>query len=58
MNYNDHCEGCCTSFNSQDESCQLSKHNDSGQCPCSTCIVKVMCEKSCDDFDEFRKDKP
>ena len=57
MSYNDHCKGCFSNIYRASEKiipCQLSYYNDKGQCACSVCIVKVMCQDVCDDFVTFR----
>ena len=27
--------------------------SETEQCPCITCIIKVMCNKACDDFHDY-----
>jgi hypothetical protein len=55
MNY---CEGCLsyTYYISERRTliCALMEYNDKGQCPCYNCIVKVMCQDTCDVFMRFR----
>ncbi len=40
------CEGCTHS----PWSCWFSMYNNEGYCPCSECIVKPACSKTCDKF--------
>jgi hypothetical protein len=53
----DYCEGCLT-YNYEDGSgsfgCTHDVYNVRGQCPCTGCIVKVMCTLACVEFDDFR----
>ncbi len=42
-----YCEGC--TYN--DSPC--SDYNPDGNCPCTNCIVKTMCQGSCNDFDTW-----
>ena len=54
----DYCEGCLSLIQSKyDSYCSYSKYNDSGECPCCTCIVKVMCNDLCEKFCTFSKIK-
>lgn len=51
------CEGCrgCMSFTSPDgftPFCMYDNYAD--KCPCVRCVVKMMCENSCPDFEIFR----
>ncbi len=48
MNTNEHCSGCVSN------SCGSDQYNDKGQCPCTKCVVKMMCKKACYDFLLFR----
>jgi hypothetical protein len=50
MNYPDICEGCLIYENSYKKSCSFAyvKYNkDVLVCPCSTCLIKMMCRRSC-----------
>ena len=48
----DGCDGC----NSYKSGCWYSHHNTKeNPCPCTECIVKVMCEEDCNDFISFRE---
>jgi len=51
-----YCTGCmcCYVDNEQCFYCNLEITNDSGQCPCTNCIIKCMCELACPDFDAFK----
>jgi len=54
-----HCTGCLTfidfiSAGSEfKRRCHYSTYNEEGQCPCSTCIIKMMCQNICVDFHTF-----
>jgi hypothetical protein len=60
MNYNGHCEGCLSHIYFLEKGeviyCTLKEYNDEGQCPCSRCIVKMICEHACNDYHAFRND--
>lgn len=55
MNY---CEGCFSYIYSTDTGemlcCMFKVFNDEGQCPCTLCVVKMMCENACNDYHVFR----
>jgi len=50
-NYKDcphnHCDGCYAKGN------VCSGYNDDGSCPCTECIVKMMCYSLCDVHDKW-----
>jgi hypothetical protein len=52
------CDGCSSdTYYDKAESggcCKFNAYNDFGKCPCTRCIIKMMCEDVCDDFDKFR----
>jgi len=48
-----HCEGCLTTT-SKTTYCTFIFYNNEGQCPCSKCIVKMMCERACYRFMTFK----
>lgn len=48
-----HCHGCVI-YNNE---CDTQKNNFDGSCPCSQCIIKTMCENSCERYDIYRKIK-
>jgi hypothetical protein len=52
-----YCEGCCVykRVDPDDVACRHILQNDEGQCPCTKCIIKVMCEEPCEDYLDFRK---
>ena len=54
-----YCIGCScyyyTNVTGSQYYCTTGIKNDEGQCPCTLCIVKMMCQKSCLEFTEFRK---
>lgn len=52
--YKKHCVGCNAYRNALEESiwesdCRMNKKARS-KCPCGTCLVKVTCNRYCDDF--------
>jgi hypothetical protein len=55
------CKGCLIdttrTFMDEDGTCDTYKFNYDGECPCTECIVKVMCEGSCNDYEYFRREK-
>jgi len=66
---NEHCEGCASYAikgidilnNSREHLyvdgygvCGYARNNEDGMCPCSQCIVKVMCVDPCDDYHSFK----
>jgi len=51
--YPDACEGCAV----KGRAC--SHYNKEGTCPCVMCIIKPMCDRSCEKFDNWdRPDEP
>jgi hypothetical protein len=50
-----HCKGCRTYMIEPYRlfPCRFQEVNKSGECPCCTCIVKVMCNSMCEDFKAF-----
>lgn len=57
MTDNKHCFGCVaynTLSNPKDKvQCAFSFSNIDGRCPCTTCIVKVLCNEICDLFVDY-----
>jgi len=52
---NEHCKSCLT-YNENQDRCGIliaSELNSKGNCPCSDCLVKVMCNKGCSDYNKF-----
>jgi len=47
------CDGCLTYF---DGGCAYTKYNGTGECPCTPCVIKIMCEKICDPFRDYMND--
>jgi len=45
---NPECKGCTVGY----EECALA-HNIPDDCPCQTCLVKVICRTTCDKFDKY-----
>ncbi len=52
-----HCYGCYTYFYGGTY-CEYSIHNNEseGLCPCTTCIIKSMCDKDCGPFAKWTED--
>ena len=56
---NKNCKGCPTykfhsgDFQASNIECLLSFFNKYGDCPCTICLVKPVCEESCDDLETF-----
>lgn len=52
MNY---CEGCATYLaqNENHHDCPYYKDNQDSSCPCSNCLVKMMCGDPCDDYETW-----
>ena len=46
----DYCKGCRIYSSKYKTSCV---DNSDGDCPCSECIIKVMCRKACLEYDIF-----
>lgn len=57
--YSDYCNGCLTlkylTRIGPATNCVYTIYNEHGQCPCSICIVKCMCDQGCPVFDVFKK---
>jgi hypothetical protein len=52
------CKGCYTFLKDltlPDPGCAHNHFNLNGECPCTECIIKVMCSESCSDYDAFSK---
>ncbi len=48
------CEGCkIYSYESGDVRCEYIDHNKDASCPCTTCVVKVMCSEECIKFKSY-----
>ncbi len=41
------CRGCTTLNMDRSNICSLSRFNKKGECPCSECLIKVICSKGC-----------
>jgi len=47
------CDGCIYFIH---ENCDFCNRNiDSNTCPCSLCIIKMMCKRACQDWFEWKK---
>lgn len=56
MNHNN-CDGCFTyppNIDPDDIGCAHVPDNTNGECPCTRCIIKMMCEEPCHDYLAFR----
>ena len=50
----DYCEGCETYLTKGGyNDCSFHVDNQEGTCPCSYCIVKMMCKIPCDPYEEW-----
>jgi hypothetical protein len=47
-----HCYGCLVYKNGEGDYCVHSVHNTEleGLCPCTTCLIKGVCQKECDEY--------
>ena len=50
--YRDECDGCL-GYRTKDGFCEILTYTDRSKCPCSECLVKVTCNKLCDDLCDF-----
>lgn len=48
MNESDSCDGCVMA--EDDEWCSIVKEGREKNCPCRTCLIKVMCTYSCNEY--------
>lgn len=53
MAIEENCKGCLTYSTSDAKHC--SSDNSNGKCPCTTCVIKVMCNDACETFNVFRE---
>ena len=49
MNDNSNCIGCKTN-----NICDKQEQTDLYKCPCSICLIKGVCNNSCEDYREFQ----
>ncbi len=51
------CKGCRTliSIEKLNHDCCYYTYNENGDCPCTLCVIKAMCDKACDNYDEWTK---
>ena len=52
---NKECRGC-EGYRSNYELCTFGKYNKQELCPCTICLVKVMCKVWCRDYFEMRNE--
>jgi len=45
----DYCDGCLDYQNN----CPVKRNNRIGNCPCTECIVKMICDNPCDLFKDY-----
>ena len=53
----DYCKGCFTrivTIGYATVDCNHTPYNDDGKCPCTECIVKVICKYQCSTFIDFQ----
>jgi hypothetical protein len=43
------CEGCYT-YDRAEKECIVLKGGRQNECPCPICLIKVMCERSCEEM--------
>ena len=53
----DNCRGCTSLVKILGGAITCIYDEYADECPCSNCIVKVMCRESCAIHDQFREDK-
>ena len=55
MKHLNHCKGCLTykSEDLNDVFCSRISDNEDGNCPCSKCIIKSMCDEVCPQFNRW-----
>lgn len=51
MPIDDDCKSCHTQVSKGEEQCLYASNE--GTCPCTICIVKPMCNQSCDPFNDY-----
>ena len=49
----EYCKGCLVPGVDGDGECFGDGHNENGECPCTNCLVKTMCDGQCDSYGEF-----
>ncbi len=50
-----YCEGCMSQIHGHGY-CKLMNSNKKGECPCASCLIKVICLTGCQNFFTFRVD--
>ena len=51
---NKHCKGCTINPESSPLECLVDKSNENGECPCSICLIKMVCAEECDTYQEYQ----
>jgi hypothetical protein len=51
---NKHCKGCTINAERSPDDCCVDKSNENGDCPCSDCIIKMICDIECNTFREYQ----
>ncbi len=53
---NEHCEGCSAYLKDFDSN-HCAQYNTDGSCPCTECIIKIMCTSAlCEKYLEWDKE--
>lgn len=53
MTIDNYCKGCFSYFPEDKIQCAFSFLNIDAQCPCTNCVVKVMCNNACTKYVRF-----
>lgn len=49
----DICDGC-ELFCDKNDYCQIREFGQQNRCPCSSCLVKMRCRETCDEWEQLR----
>ncbi len=52
MSNKNHCEGC-SHYRAYRNKASCVDYNKDGSCPCTICIVKLMCNNTCDNWETW-----
>jgi len=59
MSTNKYCKGCYTLsyvyLYGPKLECTYVRYNKDGQCPCTKCIVKMICQQGCPEYDTYKR---
>lgn len=50
------CKGCDFDDNTYSNICVISEAGKTKLCPCTTCVVNVMCKNTCESYRELKKE--